>query len=261
VRRDAQQRVADNSAVTETTTLPQLPGYRVLSRTATRDCPVALHQRGRHYAITSCNHVLMTNDDTGSERMLGRLTGVLLRGVRQPRILVGGLGMGFTLRALLDRMPRHARIVVAELLPAVARWNRHQIGHLSARPIDDPRVRLRVADVARLVRGRPVWNAIVLDVDNGPEWMVQRQNGALYSPAGLIRLTRSLRPGGILAFWSASRHRRFELRLSSMGLRWRRYRAVSRGGHPTGPVLYIVQPTGCGCRAARARRRTTPRRF
>ena len=150
-----------------------------------RDCPVALHQRGRRYAITSCNNVLMTNEDTGSERALGRLTTTFLRGVARPRILVGGLGMGFTLRAILDRLPRSGRVVVAELLPAVARWNRARLGHLSRYSIEDPRVRLRITDVANLVRQPAAWDAVVLDVDNGPEWIVQRRNLALYGREGL----------------------------------------------------------------------------
>jgi spermidine synthase len=218
-----------------------LPGYRTLARTMSRDCPIALHQRGRRYAITSCHNVLMTNDDTGSERALGRLTTRLLRGVARPRILVGGLGMGFTLRAILDRLPRSGRVVVAELLPAIAHWNRQRLGHLSRYPIKDRRVRLRITDVANLVRRPGVWDAVVLDVDNGPEWIVQRRNHALYGRDGLARLVRSLRPRGILALWSSGRHKPFEQRMRALGLRWRRYRCVSRDGHPTGPILYIAR--------------------
>ena len=179
----------------------------------------------------------MTNEDTGSERALGRLTAHLVRDVRRPRILVGGLGMGFTLRALLDRLPRHARVVVAELLPAVARWNQERLGQLSGYPVDDQRVDLRIGDVARLVRGRPAWHAIVLDVDNGPEWLVQKRNDALYEAGGLIRLVESLFPGGFLALWSADRHPRFEQRLTSMGLHPRRFRESQDAA---GPILYVV---------------------
>src|SRR5262249_38596825 len=148
----------------------QLPGYRTLARTATRECPVGLHRRGPRYAITSCNQVLMSNDDTSSERALGRWTARLLARTPRPRVLVGGLGMGFTLRSLLDRLPPSARVVVAELLPAVVRWNRVHLGHLSNHPVADLRVELRIGDVVRLVVGRPDWDSIVLDVDNGPEW-------------------------------------------------------------------------------------------
>lgn len=218
-----------------------LPGYQTLARTFTRDCPVALHQRGTSYAITSCNQVLMSNEDTGSERALGRLSGDLLRGVRRPRILVGGLGMGFTLRTLLDRLPGNARVVVAELLRDVARWNQRRLGHLAAHPVDDPRVELRIGDVVDMVHGRPVWDAIVVDVDNGPEWLVQRRNRAIYGRKGLARLVDSLRPGGFLAVWSAASHLPFERRVELVGLRLRRFRQASLA-KPTGPVLYVVLP-------------------
>ena len=170
-------------------------------------------------------------------------------------MLIGGLGMGFTLRALLDRLPRGARVVVAELLPAVARWNRERFGHLSEHPLRDRRVRLHIGDVARLVRGRPVWDAIVLDVDNGPDWVVQRSNGALYSAEGLNRLAASLRPGGVVAVWSSGPHPPFERRISSRRLPWRRYRSTSHQDS-SGAVLYVIAPDG----APPARISTEPRR-
>ena len=222
-------------------TRPSLPGYHLLARTASPDCPVGLHQRGRRYVITACSRVLMSNDDTGSERALGRVTAALLRGVPRPRVLVGGLGMGFTLRALLDRLPHRARVVVIELLPAIARWNEQRLGRLSDHPIHDRRVELRIGDVAGMVRGRSRWDAIVLDVDNGPEWLVQKRNGALYGTAGLSRLVRSLRPRGVLLLWSADRHRGFEQRALRMGLGVRRVREGARRGDPVGPVLYAIR--------------------
>src|SRR5688572_29899222 len=151
---------------------PQLLGYRTIARTATPNCSVVLHERANDYIITSCGRVLMGTEDTGSERALGHLTTQLLAGVNAPRILVGGLGMGYTLRALLDGLPASARLVVAELLPAVVRWNRGRLGHLSNHALRDPRVRLHVGDVANLLNRR-AWDAILLDIDNGPEWMVQ----------------------------------------------------------------------------------------
>ena len=183
----------------------------------------------------------MSNDDTGSERGLGRLTAALVRGTPRPRVLVGGLGMGFTLRALLDRLPRDARVMVIELLPAVARWNEERLGHLSRHPTHDGRVELRIGDVAQMVRGRPMWDAIVLDVDNGPEWMVQKRNGALYGSAGLNRLMRSLRPGGALVLWSADRHEGFEQRVARMSLGVHRVQERTRTGQRVGPVLYVIR--------------------
>lgn len=222
-------------------THPNLPGHRLLARTATTDCPIGLHQRGPRFVITACSNVLMSNDDTGSERALGRVTAALVRGAHRPRVLVGGLGMGFTLRALLDRLPRDARVMVIELLPAVARWNEERLGHLSRHPTHDRRVTLRIGDVAQMVRGRPMWNAIVLDVDNGPEWLVQKRNGALYGSTGLSRLMRSLRPGGVLVLWSADRHHEFERRVTRMGLAIRRVQDGAHDGHAMGPVLYVIR--------------------
>jgi spermidine synthase len=182
----------------------------------------------------------MASGETGSERALGSAAARLLRGVSRPRILVGGLGLGFTLRALLDRVPRHARVVVAELLPAVVRWNRERLGHLAGHPLLDPRVRLYVGNVAGLLdRGRS-WDAILLDVDNGPEWMVWRRNQELYGRRGLARLLGSLRPGGFLALWSAIRSAPFERRLASMRLRARRLHRVSSDRDGYDPLIYVV---------------------
>ncbi len=218
----------------------QPSGYRAVARTVTADCPVTLHQRGRHYLITSCGQVLMGTDDTGSERALGHLAARRLRHVPRPRILVGGLGMGFTLRALLDGLPEGARVVVAELLRSVVRWNRTRFARLSGHPLDDPRVRLHIGDVTTLLCRRAAWDAIVLDVDNGPAWMVQRRNQALYGRRGLARLLASLRPGGFLALWSVGRDLPFERRLASMRLRPRRFRRVARDDGTDEPLIYVV---------------------
>jgi spermidine synthase len=199
-----------------------------------------LHRRARDYAITSCGQVLMANGETASERALGRVSARLLRGVPRPRILLGGLGMGFTLRALLDELPEGARVVVAELLRPVVAWNRERFGHLADHPLDDPRVEVHVGDVARLLRPGADWDAVLLDVDNGPEWMVQKGNQALYESRGLRRLLASLRPGGFLALWSVEPHRRFERRLARMGLGLRRFRRVRLGDGAYRPLIYVV---------------------
>jgi spermidine synthase len=213
----------------------------MVARTATPDCSVALLRKRGHYVITSCGQVLMTSEDTGSERELGRLTGQLLRGTPRPRVLVGGLGMGYTLRALLDRLPPRARVVVSELLPPVARWNEEWLGHLASHPMADRRVDLHLGDVASLLQGRPEWDAITLDVDNGPDWIVQKRNRALYGREGLNRLIRSLRPDGVLSVWSAGRHRPFERRMAAMGLRPRRFQPLGSYGRPDVPTLYVMR--------------------
>jgi spermidine synthase len=215
-------------------------GYRTVAQTATRDCPIVLHQRRPdEYLLTSCGQVLMGTEETRSERTLGHVVARLLHGVVQPRVLVGGLGMGFTLRALLDGLPWDARVVVAELLPSVVRWNRERFGPVSGHPLDDDRVRLYIGDVADLLRRRAAWDAVLLDIDNGPEWMVQKGNQALYERGGIARLRSSLRSGGVLAVWSAVRNRRFERRLASMALRVRRVRPVARGGNEDA-LVYVV---------------------
>jgi spermidine synthase len=212
-----------------------LVGYRRLARTMSTDCPVTLHRRRGDYVITSCDQVLMSTDETFSERALGHLAARLLRGLRRPRVLVGGLGMGFTLRALLDGLPESAQVDVAELLRPVVTWNQTHLGHLSDHALDDPRVRLHVGDVMNLLSRRPTWNAILLDVDNGPEWMVQRRNQALYGRVGIARLLASLRRPGFVALWSVERHRPFEGRLAAMGIRVRRFR-----GSTHSPLIYVI---------------------
>jgi spermidine synthase len=222
-----------------------LSGYRPVARTATADCPVLLHRRGPDYAITSCGHVLMSTEDTGSERALGRLASHELRGVARARILVGGLGMGYTLQALLHDLPECARVVVAELLGPVVEWNRGRLGHLSGHALDDPRVRVHVGDVTELLRRRAAWDAIVLDVDNGPEWIVQRRNQALYGRKGLLGIVSALRPGGFLALWSVRRHLPFERTLAERGLRARRFRRVTADGLYE-PIIYLARNRPAG---------------
>jgi spermidine synthase len=219
----------------------QFPGFRAVASTATADCPVVLHQRRRTYIITSCDRVLMTSHDTGSERALGVVAARRLRGRRRPQILVGGLGMGFTLRALLDGLRGPARVVVAELLRPVVKWNRSHLGHLADRPLDDPRVQTYVGDVVDLLRRRAAWDAVLLDIDNGPEWIVQRRNQALYGYRGLIRLLASLRPRGFLALWSVRRYPQFERDVASMGLRARRFLRVARDEGAEAPLIYVVE--------------------
>ncbi len=218
----------------------QFPRYQVLAQTATSDCPVALHRRRDQYVITSCGRVLMTSGDTGSERALGRLAPQLLGGITRPRVLVGGLGMGFTLRATLDGLPRNALVVVAELLRPVVRWNRQHIGHLAKHPLTDSRVRVHVGDVADLLVPR-YWDAILLDVDNGPEWIVLKRNLSLYEGRGLSRVIASLRPGGFLGVWSVGRHLPFERHIASMGFEARRFRPVVSPPGAGRPLIYVVQ--------------------
>jgi spermidine synthase len=159
---------------------------------------------------------------SGSEEALATLACAKLAGLRAPRVLIGGLGMGFTLRAALPRLPAHAEIVVAELLPAVADWARGPMVDLFAGSLDDPRVRVEIEDVARLMGARAgaptrLWDAILLDVDNGPEGLTQAANDGLYGAAGLAAARRALGIGGVLAVWSEGPDAAFAKRFARAG--------------------------------------------
>ena len=133
-------------------------------------------------------------------------------------VLIGGLGMGYTLAAVLALLPARATAVVGELVPEVIEWNRGPLGPLAGNPLDDPRTEVIQGDVAQIIRdsnGR--FDAILLDVDNGPDALTQRGNGWLYTPAGLAACYRALRPGGALAVWSVGHDRTFEGRLRAAG--------------------------------------------
>ena len=151
------------------------------------------------------------------------------RALARPRVLVGGLGMGFTLRAALDVLPPTALIVVAELVPEVVAWNRGPIGGLANHPLRDPRVRVEEQDVAVTLRSNAAYfDAVLLDVDNGPAAMTSSSNAGLYTRAGIARIRAALRPGGVMAVWSARDHRRFERTLRDGGFSVRRERVSAR---------------------------------
>ena len=165
---------------------------------------MVLEREGAHVCIRVGHRTLMSSDAHDSEDELGRLIAQAVRGVSQPRILIGGLGLGFTLRAALDGSPPAARVDVAELVPAVVNWNRAECGEYAGRPLDDPRVTLFIEDVAAVIaRSVGVYDAIALDVDNGPSAVTHPSNEQLYDEAGLARAYAALRPGGVFAVWSS----------------------------------------------------------
>ena len=177
-----------------------------------------LMRRGEEFSMVVGNAELMNNRLRGSEQALATLTCARLSGRPRARILIGGLGMGFTLRAALDALGPTAEIVVAELVPSVAEWARGPLSHLFGSSLDDPRVELRVEDVHRTIQSGPGrYDAILLDVDNGPEGLIQRSNDRLYDVHGLRRARFALRPNGILAVWSGSPDRKFKARLRRCG--------------------------------------------
>lgn len=162
---------------------------------------------------------LMNTRLHGSEDALAELACERVADRLGARVLVGGLGMGFTLAAALAALGEDAEVVVAELVPGVVEWNRGALGGAAGHPLNDARTRVVVGDVGELLRGEPGgFDAILLDVDNGPEGLTRRENDWLYSPKGLAAAQRALRPDGVLAVWSAGEDPAFTERLRRVGL-------------------------------------------
>ncbi len=177
-----------------------------------------MQRGGGEFSIRLGRNELMNSRVHGSEDALGALACARIAGRARPRILIGGLGMGFTLRAALAAAGTKAQIVVAELVPAVIAWNRGPLAHLCGNSLADARVDIREVDVLALIHAaRGVYDAILLDVDNGPEGLTREENDRIYSMAGLASAKAALRPGGVLATWSAAPNKRFAQRLQSAG--------------------------------------------
>ena len=168
--------------------------------------------------ISSGGGELMSTRKHGSEDALGNLPCQRLRNRESPRVLIGGLGMGFTLAAVLKEVGQGAEVTVAELIPEVVDWNRGPLGERSGFPLNDPRTRVHVGDVAKLLRRkRGYFDVIALDVDNGPEGLTQSANDWLYSMPGIIAAQEALTREGILAYWSAGPDQAFHDRLRRCG--------------------------------------------
>ena len=179
---------------------------------------MALTRRSGEYVILASGKSLMSSRMHGSEEALATFGVRRARTLEQPSVLVGGLGMGFTLRATLDLLPPAAHVVVAELVPALVGWNRGPLGPLADYPLEDPRVAVEISDVGAAIRAsRDRFDAILLDVDNGPAAFTASDNQALYDDRGLAAARLALKAGGVLAVWSAREDRRFEQRLRYAG--------------------------------------------
>ena len=175
-----------------------------------------LRRRDGNYVIQADGYDLMTSYEHGSEDSMMSLA------CPRPRedacILIGGLGMGYTLAATLDLLPPGGSVVVSELVPEVVEWNRGPLGPLARHPLDDPRTDLIVGEVADVIRdSKSRFDAVLLDVDNGVDSLTRAHNSCLYTAEGLAAAHRSLRPGGALAIWSAGTERTFESRLRAAG--------------------------------------------
>lgn len=189
-----------------------------------------LMRRGFEYSIMSGPIELMNSRMSGSEQALATLAADRLKDRPEPSILIGGLGMGFTLRAALAAFGPDARIVVAELVPAVVTWARGPMAELFGACLDDPKVELAMGDVAAMIHAPGLlYDAILLDVDNGPEGMTQAANDGLYSTRGLKAAWTALRPGGVLAVWSQGPDAAFAQRFERAGFVVEEKRVRARG--------------------------------
>ena len=179
---------------------------------------LVLSRHGAEYVIAVGGKPLMASGMHGSEEALATLAWPLLPVTKRPRVLVGGLGMGFTLRAVLNLLPPGGKVTVAELIPAVVDWNRGPLAGLAGHPLEDVRVTVETGSVLDTMRGgRARFDAVLLDVDNGPASLTTRENAGLYGDAGIALAHDALSKEGVLAVWSANDDRRFERRLRARG--------------------------------------------
>ncbi|MCX7008035.1 MAG: hypothetical protein NTY53_12440 [Kiritimatiellaeota bacterium] len=198
-----------------------------------------LYRRGEEFSIRADGLELMNSRMHGSEDALADLVCARLTDRRAARLLIGGLGLGYTLATALRHLDkRAARVDVAELVPAVVEWNRGVLADLAGRPLADKRVTVHIMDVARLMRKeQQAFDAILLDVDNGPEGLTRQSNSWLYGHAGLHTAYAALRPRGILAIWSAGPNAHFARHLHLVGFTVEEFPVRGRDGHKGGHHL------------------------
>jgi len=202
-----------------------------------------LYQRGDEFSIKIAGRgELMNSRVHGSEDALAEHACARLVEHIQPRLLIGGLGMGFTLAAALRHIGDQGRVVVAELLPAVVAWNRGPLGERAGHPLEDPRVTVQEGDVARVIKaGQQAYDAILLDVDNGPEGLTRKENDWLYSMNGLNAAYAALRPHGVLAVWSAGPDQDFLLRLRKVGFEVDEVRVRAHGSKGARHIIWFAR--------------------
>lgn len=197
------------------------PRIKLAESTTPDGAPMALYEHDGAYSISFKGQELMHSKASASEVLLGELGVEQLNKDGSPRVLIGGLGLGFTLRSVLECLGPEARVDVAELVPQVVEWNREYLDGLNGCLLQDPRVNIILADAVPLIRkAHPnYYDAMVLDVDNGPTGMVKASNSSLYSHNGLRSVHNALKPGGRVAFWSAGEDPHFKVRLQKRGFR------------------------------------------
>ena len=210
-----------------------------LEEVETADGPIALKQRGHDFLITLSGRALMSTMSTRSEEALSKLGCAALATQRAPRVLIGGLGLGFTLRAALDCLPFDAEVTVAELSEIVATWCRGPAALPSCRALEDPRVTVIIEDVARVISGTERWDAILLDLYEGPNTATQGPNDRFYGAAALKRTSAALRPKGTFAVWSEEPDSKFMRRLKQAGFLNVEQKRHGRGAR--GHVTYLAR--------------------
>jgi spermidine synthase len=199
-----------------------------------------LIRRGDEFIILADGAILMSSRMHGSEEALATFACRRVRTLEQPSVLIGGLGMGFTLRAALDLLPPDATVVVAELLPAVVAWNRGPLGPLAGHPLKDKRVRVETGDVAVTLNScLGQFDAVLLDVDNGPTAFTASNNAGLYDNRGIAAARAALKMEGVLAVWAAQDDRKFEQRLrhGRFDVQVQRVRGRLKKGGPRHTIL------------------------
>ena len=198
-----------------------------------------LMQRGQEFTIFAGTIGLMSSRQSGSEEAMAKIAAERIGDRPKARVLIGGLGMGFTLRRTLADFGPDAEIIVAELVPEIAgAWARGPLAEVHGLSLDDPRLSLRIGDVGAVMADGK-FDAILLDVDNGPEGLSRPGNDALYSHAGIARAKNALKPGGILAVWSVAPDAHFTKRLQQSGLKVEELKARAHGGKGARHVIWV----------------------
>ncbi len=217
--------------------------FETLASARTSDgLALTFHRREDDYFLLLEGEELMSTRRNRSESALAELASRHLEGVARPVILIGGLGLGFTLRAALERLPAGGRLVVCELFAAVVDWNRKYLDE-SAAALADPRVAVVTRDVGAVIAGASAqFDAVLLDVDNGPSAWCLESNERLYGRRGLAAMRRSLKPGGILGIWSAYADPRFERLLGASGFRAWSESVRARGRKGSRHTIFFATP-------------------
>lgn len=217
--------------------------------------PLRLMQRGKEFTIKLGQNELMSSRLYGSEEALATLTCFRLKDTKAPKLLIGGYGMGFTLRAALKVLEPKAKVTVVELLPAIVAWARGPMAELTGDSLDDPRVSIVEGDVVKAITSaRNAYDAILLDVDNGPEGLTRKSNDALYDLSGLHASLDALRPGGVLAVWSSFPHPKFTTLLRKAGFTTEEIpiRAAGPRGGARHVIWLATRPKTVAVKATRA---------